>query len=215
VKWQNDEDKLTFIILARQPDDQLPDKMELTTLTASVPPEDPRVKTLSMVGDVNLFLKGPRPNSALSASDTIDKDIDFEVEIEIMIAGNCFLSYTAQQYSGFNINTERTYWRKGFALESILLLLGYATGKGLDFLSSIPSSGASSFPHLDLRPYLEYIQTTQAPYSLTSIITPDRLVVRISDSNEASIHLFERLGFEIVKRVEVFQEVEMRWRGPR
>jgi L-amino acid N-acyltransferase YncA len=37
------------------------------------------------------------------------------------------------------------------------------------------------------------------------------LVVRISESNISSIKLFERVGFRVVKRVEVFGEVEMRW----
>ncbi|EKM74964.1 hypothetical protein AGABI1DRAFT_47168 [Agaricus bisporus var. burnettii JB137-S8] len=121
-KWQNDEDKLTFIILARQADDQLPNGLGLSSLTAPVLPEDSKVKSLPMVGDVNLFLKGTRPGSAHS--------------------------------------------------------------------------------------------TVQAPLSLTNIIAPDRLVVRISDSNEPSIRLFEKLGFKTTKKVEIFQEVEMRWRKP-
>ena len=33
-------------------------------------------------------------------------------------------------------------------------------------------------------------------------------------SNEPSIKMFERLGFAITKRVEVFQEVEMRLSDP-
>lgn len=37
------------------------------------------------------------------------------------------------------------------------------------------------------------------------------LVVRISESNIPSIKLFERVGFRVVKWVEVFKEVEMRW----
>ncbi|XP_006457332.1 hypothetical protein AGABI2DRAFT_123203 [Agaricus bisporus var. bisporus H97] len=189
-KWQNDEDKLTFIILARQADDQLPNGLGLSSLTAPVLPEDSKLKSLPMVGDVNLFLKGTRPGSAHSVQETgdDDDDDDFEVEIEIMIA-------------------ERAYWRQGFALESILLLLEYATGKGWDFVTS-------SLSHTGLQPFLNYIQTVQAPLSLSSIITPDRLVVRISDSNEPSIRLFEKLGFETTKKVEIFQEVEMRWREP-
>ncbi|OCH89820.1 acyl-CoA N-acyltransferase [Obba rivulosa] len=39
-----------------------------------------------------------------------------------------------------------------------------------------------------------------------------RLVVRIGEANEASRGLFEKLGFEVTKRVEVFQEIEMRFR---
>lgn len=43
-------------------------------------------------------------------------------------------------------------------------------------------------------------------------IPPSSLIIRISDTNVASIKLFGRLGFEVVKRVEVFQEVELRYR---
>lgn len=39
------------------------------------------------------------------------------------------------------------------------------------------------------------------------------LVTRITESNEPSIRLFEKLGFKITKRVTVFEEVEMRWRA--
>jgi len=42
-------------------------------------------------------------------------------------------------------------------------------------------------------------------------IPPTRLVMRISETNTASIRLFEKLGFEVRKHVEVFGEVEMRW----
>lgn len=208
-KWQNDEDKLTFIILARQADDQLPNGLGLSSLTAPVLPEDSKLKSLPMVGDVNLFLKGTRPGSAHSVQETGDDDDDFEVEIEIMIAGNYFFLYCQQQtnFDFLYLYAERAYWRQGFALESILLLLEYATGKGWDFVTS-------SLSHTGLQPFLNYIQTVQAPLSLTSIITPDRLVVRISDSNEPSIRLFEKLGFETTKKVEIFQEVEMRWREP-
>lgn len=41
-------------------------------------------------------------------------------------------------------------------------------------------------------------------------IPPKHFLVRIGQSNKGSIAMFEKLGFEIVKTVEVFQEVEMR-----
>lgn len=40
---------------------------------------------------------------------------------------------------------------------------------------------------------------------------PDSLVARIGASNAPSISLFRKLGFEISKHVEVFDEVEMRF----
>ncbi|KAF8205516.1 hypothetical protein K438DRAFT_1817970 [Mycena galopus ATCC 62051] len=43
-------------------------------------------------------------------------------------------------------------------------------------------------------------------------VPPTSLLVRVSESNVPSIRLFEKLGFHITKRVEVFGEVEMRWR---
>ena len=45
-------------------------------------------------------------------------------------------------------------------------------------------------------------------------IPPAFLVTRISESNTASIRLFEKLGFRLTKKVEVFSEVEMRWFRP-
>lgn len=39
---------------------------------------------------------------------------------------------------------------------------------------------------------------------------PAQLLARIGMANEASISMFEKLGFAIVRRVEVFREVEMR-----
>ena len=54
--------ELTFIIFARLP----PDEGELT---------DEALRALPMVGDVNLFFKGK------------EGEEDFEVEVEIMIAG--------------------------------------------------------------------------------------------------------------------------------
>lgn len=39
---------------------------------------------------------------------------------------------------------------------------------------------------------------------------PEDFIARIGMNNTKSIHMFEKMGFEIVKRVEIFQEVEMR-----
>ncbi|KAH7096199.1 acyl-CoA N-acyltransferase, partial [Auriculariales sp. MPI-PUGE-AT-0066] len=61
-KWADDEDKMTFIILARLPADD-------------GPLSDDELRALPMVGDVNLFFKG---------TEWVDED--FEVEIEVMIA---------------------------------------------------------------------------------------------------------------------------------
>lgn len=48
---------------------------------------------------------------------------------------------------------------------------------------------------------------------LPSPVPPSSLLTRISLTNEPSIKLFEKLGFQIVRTVEVFGEVEMRWRA--
>ncbi|PCH33013.1 acyl-CoA N-acyltransferase [Wolfiporia cocos MD-104 SS10] len=44
-------------------------------------------------------------------------------------------------------------------------------------------------------------------------VPKDKLVVRIGEKNTPSVRLFEKLGFELTKRVEIFEEVEMRYRG--
>jgi len=51
------------------------------------------------------------------------------------------------------------------------------------------------------------VSTEHAPHFPAS---PSDFVVRIGEANEPSIKMFEKLGFAISKRVEVFQEVEMR-----
>lgn len=45
-------------------------------------------------------------------------------------------------------------------------------------------------------------------------MAPARLVVKIGEDNAPSIALFGRLGFEVVKRVAVFREVELRLTKP-
>ncbi|KAI0684165.1 acyl-CoA N-acyltransferase [Cytidiella melzeri] len=80
-KWQSDKDKLTFIVCARSEESRL-----------------------TMIGDVNLFLKGDPKD-----------DPEFEVEVEIMIA-------------------EPGYRRKGHALTALQLLLSYATSPAPAFV---------------------------------------------------------------------------------
>lgn len=73
-------------------------------------------------------------------------------------------------------------------------MLGYATASSSGyFLCQNPSS------------IRDALQDSPLP------ISPTSLLVRISESNVPSIHLFEKLGFRITKHVEVFAEVEMRW----
>jgi len=85
------------------------------------------------------------------------------------------------------ICTEPSFRRKGLAMEALQLMLGYATGQPQIFNldNSIPDSKLN--------------------------IPPRALITRISDSNLPSIRLFEKLGFKVTKRVEVFQEVELRF----
>lgn len=94
-KWQLDEDKLTFIILARNHvlDTEINGLPDLSP-TEVVLPTDPRVVALPMIGDVNLFLKGTPPHLRPRTSDrpptqSVQEDDgdNFEAEVEIMIAG--------------------------------------------------------------------------------------------------------------------------------
>ncbi|KAI0314546.1 acyl-CoA N-acyltransferase [Amylostereum chailletii] len=152
-KWAEDEDKLTFIVLARTADD------------TDVPLSNADIRALPMVGDVNLFFKGS------------PSDEDFEVEVEVMIA-------------------EKAFRRRNLAHTAVSLLLSYATTPPPD-LQHAPSSKTGAGP---------------VPISFLPI-PPSVLVARISQTNTPSIKLFEKLGFQVVKVVEVFGEVEMRYRG--
>jgi len=58
---------------------------------------------------------------------------------------------------------------------------------------------------------LSYATALESPSPLP--IEPNALVARIGEKNASSIRLFEKLGFVITKRVKVFEEVEMRFRG--
>ncbi|KAF7966172.1 hypothetical protein HWV62_39746 [Athelia sp. TMB] len=173
-KWRLDEDKLTFIILARNTEESPREHAGSRNRYSDI-------SNLPMVGDVNLFLKGTPPNlkqsPRIAASQSADPDEneeeDFEGELEIMIA----MPYARAIDAEFR--------RKGLAYEALRLLISYATDS---------EDSAANYPK---RP-------PQLPIPRSS------LVVRVSQFNTPSIQLFERMGMRIVKRVEVFQEVEMR-----
>ncbi|KAF7337859.1 N-acetyltransferase 9 [Mycena venus] len=169
-KWQLDEDKLTFIVCSREESDTLQPGL--------LNSRDSRLAALPAIGDVNIFLHGSPPHMRADDDPDLDpdEDDDFYAEAEIMIA-------------------DREYRRKGFALEALQLMLGYATASSNRyFLCQSPSTIQNA------------LQGSPLP------IPPTALLVRISESNVPSIRLFEKLGFHITKRVEVFGEIEMRWK---
>ncbi|KAG6809934.1 hypothetical protein H0H92_014016 [Tricholoma furcatifolium] len=181
-KWRLDEDKLTFIILSLE---SLSGEQILRDLPSNLSPTDETIRSLPMVGDVNMFLKGEIPtsetaaasksNAGVSGEDDEDAE-EFEAEMEIMIA-------------------EPGYRRKGLALEALQLMLEYATGYPRSYFSDTSA-------------------VLSNPSSKGLGIPPSSLLARIGDANAPSIKLFEMLGFRITRRVEVFEEVEMRFRPP-
>ena len=81
-------------------------------------------------------------------------------------------------------------------------MLGYATGQPQAF--AVDTSGDQSKSSSILPPSIIFDSPLRIP--------PSCLLTRISDTNIPSIRLFEKLGFTVTKRVEVFREVEMRYR---
>lgn len=56
-----------------------------------------------------------------------------------------------------------------------------------------------------------YVTASDSPPLLP--VLKESLVARIGDQNTASIALFQKLGFEITKHVDVFEETELRYAG--
>lgn len=86
-----DEDKLTFIILARDQEIKGEETTRLNSPAISVAetilPTDPRITSLPMIGDVNMFFKGVPPD--MQNDEKLGDDMElFEAEVEIMIAGS-------------------------------------------------------------------------------------------------------------------------------
>jgi RimJ/RimL family protein N-acetyltransferase len=188
-KWREDEDKLTFIILARDFGDtdlDISACLSLGTGTFILSPEDPYLSGLRMIGDINLFLKGSsshrRVNNVSSSSPgaELDEEEELEAEIEIMIA-------------------ERTYRKKGLAREALQAFLEYAAGF------------AGTFAGKTTNAQTQKVSNTNSGSPKPPLPVPaSALVVRISQYNLPSIRLFESLGFRVVRVVRVFKEVEMR-----
>lgn len=178
--------ELTFIIMAPA----------ANTTSGATNQHEEAADQLTMVGDINLFLKGTPPHLRCHETRVVmpneeeeDAEDNFEAELEIMIAGSWSLG---PLHTVFNLGCiiEPTYRRQGIALEAIQLMISFATSSPS---MSIFSDRTRTYPK-------------QLPIPHSS------LVARISESNIPSIKLFERVGFRVVKRVEVFKEVEMRWR---
>ncbi|CAO1630478.1 unnamed protein product [Jaminaea pallidilutea] len=87
---------------------------------------------------------------------------------------------------------ESKFRRRGLALEALSLLMFYIT--------SSPTPASAPAPSAPMAP---------SPLPLH----PHDLFVKISLSNSASIDMFSKLGFRNHKVSEVWQEMEMRWRG--
>ena len=87
-------------------------------------------------------------------------------------------------------------------------MLGYATGQPQAFavVDTTDTSQSDSFKSSSTSVYHQQ-NFDDSPLR----IPPSRMLARISDVNIPSIRLFEKLGFMVTKRVEVFQEVEMRY----
>ena len=113
--------------------------------------------------------------------------------------------------------SEPSFRRKGLALEALQLMLGYATGQpkafAVDIIDRVTISSKSDLTSKSCSATLPSIIHHRQNFEDSPLRIPSScLVTRISDTNIPSIRLFEKLGFVVTKRVEVFREVEMRYR---
>ncbi|GLB41322.1 putative acetyltransferase (GNAT) domain containing protein [Lyophyllum shimeji] len=200
-RWRLDEDKLTFIILAREsPSGKW---LPMPKSTTNLSPTHPAIAALPMVGDVNMFLEGTIPgHDSLRVVDADEgeeeeKDDDDEDEED----------EESQEDEDEDEDEEPAYRRKGLAREALQLMLSYATGA--------PSTSFCPGPSTSTRSPASSTISDPNPRSGKGLgVPPHALIARIGASNAASIRLFESLGFRITRRVEVFDQVDMRWGVP-
>ncbi|KIM36330.1 hypothetical protein M413DRAFT_449211 [Hebeloma cylindrosporum] len=157
--------------------------LEGFTPGTKISPGDERLKHLPMIGDVNIFLNGAPPALRPPQDTLTNVGGDQEDEDEFQAEVDIMIA-------------DRSFRRKGLATEVLQLMLGYATGHPCAF--STPDSSFLSHQYA----------FEDSPLK----IPPTSLITRILETNSASIRLFEKLGFEVTKRVHVFKEVEMRYR---
>ena len=213
---------------------------EILHTSSGLSPTDKRLADdFQMIGDVNVFLNGAIPPLQPSShQDQIffeevkdsNEDIggDFQAEVEIMIAGIYFISSSSYEmilYVILSVVSEPSFRRKGLAVEALQLMLGYVTGQpkafAIDIITddrvtttTISSESKSDLTSKSCSATLQsaIIHHRQNFDDSPLRIPPACLVARISDTNIPSIRLFEKLGFVVTKRVEVFREVEMKYR---
>jgi RimJ/RimL family protein N-acetyltransferase len=139
------------------------------------------IPTLPMVGDVNIFLNGT------------PSDQDFESKAEIMIASELapseYLRSIPITQPFFRCSPHQSSLELSFFPEQAHRRKGLAT-RALQLMFS-------------------YTTESDSPSPLP--VLNESLVARIGDQNTASIALFQQLGFEITKHVDVFEETEMRY----
>lgn len=91
-------------------------------------------------------------------------------------------------------------------------MLGYATGQPKAFAVDMINDTVTISSKSDLTSLPSSIIHHQQNFDDSPLrIPPSCLVTRISDTNIPSIRLFEKLGFVVTKRVEIFREVEMKY----
>ncbi|GAC96708.1 hypothetical protein PHSY_004292 [Pseudozyma hubeiensis SY62] len=182
--WAIDEDKLTFIILAR------PEGLQ------SEAGAEEMISACKMVGDVNIFFN-PRHDEDEEDQDAptqgkqqdLPQSMAFDAECEIMIA-------------------EHDYRRKGIAREALQMMISFVTSDPTPKASS-PSDTSAGSSTAD--PDASSTASQDREIHCTLPIPFEWLTCKISLSNDPSINLFESLGFTRHKVSQVWKEVEMRF----